>query len=89
MNLALWLTAIVGPLAWRVVAALGFGIIVFQGVDTAVAAGLNSARTYWGQFGGTAADLVALSGINTAFGIVAGGVSARLALLVLKRMVVK
>lgn len=89
MNLATWLASIVGPLAWRILAAIGVGVVVFQGVDSAVTGGLDYARNAWGQFGGPAADLVALSGINTALGIMAGGVIARVSLMVLKRFMLK
>jgi len=89
MNLAVWLAALVGPLAWRVLGAIGLGVLVFQGVDTSINAGLQTARNLWGQFGGVAADLVALSGINTALGIIAGGITARVSLMIMKRFVVK
>lgn len=89
MNLATWLAALAGPLAWRVLGAIGLGVLVFQGVDASINAGLQTARNLWGQFGGAAADLVALSGINTALGIIAGGITARVSLMIMKRFVVK
>lgn len=88
-SIATWLAAIAGPLAWRVLGAIGLGVVVYQGVDAAVTSGLGHARTLWGSFGGTAADLVALSGINTALGIIAGGITARVSLMLMKRFVVK
>ena len=88
-SIATWLASIAGPLAWRVLGAIGLGVVVYQGVDAAVTAGLGQARTLWGSFGGTAADLVALSGINTALGIIAGGITARVSLMLMKRFVVK
>lgn len=88
-SLATWIAALVGPLAWRVVGALGLGVVVYTGIDTAIVSGLDAARNAWGAFGGSAADLVALSGINTALGIIAGAITARVSLMILKRFVVK
>lgn len=84
-----WLASVTAPLVWRVLGALGIGVVVYQGVDSTVQAGLQYAQTSWQGFGGDAAQLVALTGINTALGIIAGGISARVALLILKRYAVK
>lgn len=89
MNLATWLAAIAGPIAWRVMAALGLGVVSMVGISEALELGLSTAQTYWGQFGGTAAELVALSGVGGAIGILAGAITARASLIMLKRFVIK
>lgn len=89
MNLAVWLAAIAGPIAWRVMGALGLGVVSMLGVTEALDSGLGYAQAAWGQFVGTAADLVALSGIGGAIGIMAGGIIARASFFLLKRFIIK
>jgi hypothetical protein len=47
MNLGAWLLTLVGPLAKQVMVALGFGVLVYTGVDAAVSAGLGAAKSAW------------------------------------------
>lgn len=90
MNLAAWLLKLTGPLAKQVMVSLGFGVLVYTGVDATVSVALATARTAWA--GGMAAELpafMAMSGVNTALGILAGGITARLSMMVFKKLIPK
>jgi hypothetical protein len=79
------LTAAAGPLAKRVMTALGFGVVSFVGVDLAVSGLLSQAQAAWGGMSGDVAAYVALSGANTGLSILAGAIVGRVALTSLKR----
>lgn len=89
MSIAAWLMLLVGPLAKQALTALGFGIVVFVGVDAAVNAALSQAQAYWGGGSAVVIQYMAMAGINTAFGIIAGGVTARVSMMMLKRFIPK
>jgi hypothetical protein len=90
MNLAAWLLALVGPLAKQVMVALGFGVLVYTGVDATVSAALGAARTAWaGSLHGEVSAFMALAGVNTALGIVAGGITARISMMTFKKLIPK
>ena len=86
MNLAAWLLTLVGPLAKQVMVALGFGVLVYTGVDAAVSAGLGAAKNAWsGSLYGEVTAFLALAGVNTGLGIVAGGITPRISMRPLKK----
>lgn len=86
MNWATLIIALVSPIARRVLTSLGIGLIAYTGVDLAVGSLLNSAKAAWsGGMGGAVAQLVAMSGANTALGIIAGGIVGRVSMIALKR----
>lgn len=90
MNLGAWLMKLVGPLAKQVMISLGFGVLVYTGVEATVTAALSSAKAAWA--GGMAAEIpafMAMSGINTALGILAGGITARISMMVFKKLIPK
>ena len=77
--------ALAGPMAKKVLASLGIGLITYVGVDAAVTAALNAAKS---NFGGLTADIVqiaALFGVFTALSIVAGGLIAGVTMIALER----
>lgn len=79
-----FLTAAAGPLAKRVMTALGVGVVTYVGLDLAVGGLLAAARD---SFNGMPADVMAYlayARVPTAFAIVAGGITARLTLHSLK-----
>lgn len=81
--------ALAGPLAKQALVALGFGVVVFVGVDAAVSTALATARSQWAGGGSVIAAYMAMAGVNTALGIIAGGVTARVSMMMLKRLVPK
>lgn len=89
MNWAAFLMALVSPIARRVLTSLGLGVITYTGVDLAVGGVLSQAKAAWaGGLAGNAAQLVAMAGVNTALGIIAGGIVARVTMIAFKRMAI-
>jgi len=88
MGWGAFLLTMAGPLAKRVMVALGLSIVTYAGVGAAVDGLLSSAKAEWsgGQLAGVA-DLVAMAGANTALSIIAGAIVARVSLLALKRLI--
>lgn len=86
MNLAGFFMAIAGPVARKVMLALGIGFLTFQGVDVAVSGALNAAKSSFGGVTGDVAQLIAMSGINWAFGIIAGSITAGVTMMVFSRL---
>lgn len=85
-GLAGFLMALIGPLARQALISLGIGLITFVGVDTAVTGALSAAKGYMGQVPADIAAILARAGMFTAMSVIAGGITARLSMLVLKRM---
>lgn len=85
-GLAGFLMALVGPLARQALISLGIGLITFVGVDAAVTGALASAKSNMGQITGSVAAILARGGVFTAMSVIAGGITARVSMLVLKRM---
>jgi len=87
MGLGTFLLAMVGPLAKQVMVSLGLAVVTFAGVATAVGSMIDSAKSTWsGGLGGDVAQLVAMSGVNVALGVICGGIVARVTMLSLKRI---
>lgn len=77
--------ALAGPMAKKVLSSLGVGVITYVGIDTAVTAGLNAAKGY---FGGMSADMIqiaAMYGFFTALSIIAGGITGGLSMMMIQR----
>lgn len=86
MSLAGLLTALAGPLAKRVLTALGLGMVTFAGVEAAVQAGLSAAQSNFSGVGADVAAILAMGGVFTALSIVAGGITAGLSMMILSRI---
>jgi len=89
MGFAAFLAAIVGPLAKKVLISLGFGIASYAAVATALSAALSAARSAYGGMSGDVLQLVELAGVGVAASILAGALTARVSLQVLKRLELK
>lgn len=90
MNLGAWLLSLAGPLAKQVMVSLGIGVLVYTGVDSAVTSALGYAKTAWaGSLHAEVSAFMALGGVNTALGIVAGGITARISMMTFKKLVPK
>lgn len=85
-TLGAFFTAAAGPLAKRVLSALGIGVVSFVGVDVAVSGMLDAARSSWAGLPGDVAAYVAYAGGNHAMAIIAGAITARVALMSFKRL---
>lgn len=86
MALAAFLGAIAAPLARKVLTGLGFGIVSFAAISTALNAALDQAKTAWAGLGGDSLSLIQMSGAATALSVIAGALVARVGLLALKRL---
>jgi len=75
-----FLLSAVGPLAIRVLAALGFGAVSFAGVTTAFNALIQYAQTSWGSLPIAVLQIATLCGVPIALGLVFGAASARIGL---------
>lgn len=85
-TLAGLLTAIAGSLAKKVLAALGMGFITYVGLDTAVSAAISSASSSMGGMASDVSAILAISGFFTACSVIAGGITASVAMVSLTRL---
>lgn len=85
-TLAGLLTGLAGPLAKKVLGAVGVGMVSYVGVSAALEALLDTVRGQWGALSGDVATLLAMGGVNTAVSIIAGAMVARVALMSFKRL---
>ena len=80
------LMGLAGPIAKKVLIALGIGFVTFHGVDTAVNTALSAARANFAGVTGDVAQLIAISGLNWAMGTIAGGITAGLTMMIFSRL---
>lgn len=67
-----------GPIAKRVLAALGMGIVSSVGVLEALSAVIASAQSHYSGIGADILGLAGLAGIGNCFGIITGAIVFRL-----------
>lgn len=80
-----FLMALAGPLAKRILAALGFGVVSYAAVSTALQYAIDAAKQAYAGVTGDALALMQIAGVGTVASILAGALTARVSLLVLKR----
>lgn len=80
------LTALAGPLAKKVLTSLGFGLVTYVGLDTAVTAGLAAAKASLGGISADYAAIAAMFGLFTACSVIAGGITAGLTMMAFKKL---
>jgi hypothetical protein len=76
------LASAVGPLALRVVAALGLGIVTFAGVDTVLSTLITKAQSDWGTVAGDILGLASMAKVPECLGLLAGAMSSRVTMWV-------
>jgi len=81
-----FLVALAGPLARKVLLSLGIGVVTMVGVDQALGAMLGAARAAWAGVPGDVAGLLNLAGCGTAMAMISGAITARVALIPLKKL---
>ncbi|ASL74984.1 DUF2523 family protein [Ralstonia pseudosolanacearum] len=86
MPLAGFLMALVGPLARQLLVSLGIGLITYVGLDAAVSAALGAAKSSLAGMPAVAAAILARGGVFTGLSIIAGGITARISMITLKRL---
>lgn len=89
MPIAAFLLSIASPIVIRVLLQLGIGIVSYVGVEAAVNQLISLAQSQWAGLPAIVLQFMAIAGLNTALGIIAGGVTARLTTLALKRFTIK
>ena len=78
--------AAAGPIAKKVLASLGLGMFTYAGVDAAFGVARDAIIAQWAGLPADLAALAGLAGIGSAFGILLGGMAARIALLSLSHI---
>lgn len=86
MSIGAFLGAVAGPLAKRVLAALGIGAVSFVGLDLALSSILTAAKNSWSGLPAEILGYMSFLGANQALSIIAGAMTARVALVALKRL---
>lgn len=82
MNWATFLIALVGPLAVKVVTALGMSIVTFTGVTAALQGLIGMAVSNWASVPAGVLALSSLAGVPQGLGIIAGAMTARVGMWV-------
>lgn len=84
--LGTWLVGLAGPFIKKALVSLGFGIVSYAAVATALSAVLDAAKAAWSGLAGDALAIVQMAGVNTAASILAGALTARVAMQVAKKL---
>ena len=81
-----FLVSLAGPVVRKALTSIGFGIASYAAISTALTAALDAAKSSLAGFTGDALSIVQLTGIFTAFSIIAGALIARVSLMSLKKL---
>ena len=79
MNLGAFLLALIGPLAVRVILALGMSVVTFTGVDAALTGLISMAQSNWSGIGADVLGLAGVAQVPACLGLICGAMSARVA----------
>lgn len=71
-----------GPLALRIIAALGMSVVAFTGVETALSGLITQAQTSWSGLSADVLGLAGVAGLPACLGLIAGSMSSRVAMWV-------
>lgn len=80
------LQAAAGPIAKRVLSALGIGVVSYAAIQTAFTAAQSSLLSAYGSISGEIAAILNLAGFGTAVGIVLGAIAARISYMQLSKL---
>lgn len=80
------LMGIAGPMAKQVLISLGIGLVTFAGLDAAVSAALSAAQSNLSGLHVDAAAIMARGGIFTGMSVIAGGITAGVSMIAMKRL---
>lgn len=87
-TLGAFLSMAAGPLARKVLAAIGVGVVSYTGLMTAIQFAYDEAAAALAGLPADAAAIIAIAGFFNALAIMAGGVIGGLAMRSLKRLAV-
>lgn len=85
MTFASLLVSLAGPLVRKALLSLGVGVVTYVGLQSALTAALNASQNAFGGVAAGPAAILAMSGVFTALGIIAGGIVAGVTMIALKR----
>ena len=86
MQLGAWLMGLAGPVAKKVLSALGFGVITYVGFEAGLNQLLGLAKSQWASGDAAVLGLLNLAGAGTAMAIISGALVSRLAMVALKKL---
>jgi hypothetical protein len=86
INVWAWVAMAIGPLAKRVLIALGIGWVSYQGAMLLFDQVKGAVLSNWGAMGGATAAIVNYFGFSEAVGIILGAIAARAALGAVARL---
>lgn len=86
MKFGAFLVGLSGPIAKKVLAALGIGVVSYVGVDAALTQMLSTAKGNMALIDPVIGGLLALAGVPDALGMIAGALIASVALIPLKKL---
>lgn len=81
-----WLMLVVGPLAKRVLIALGIGVVSYSGLALVADQIKDEVLSSLSGLSGAGYSVIAMTGFFEAVGILLGALSARVALMVVDRL---
>jgi hypothetical protein len=85
--LGAFLTAAIGPLATRVLAALGLGYVSYQAITIVVNQALGYAQSAFTALPSAIFNLLALAGVGQGFAILAAAISFRTAMVAQRKVI--
>jgi hypothetical protein len=86
VNFSQLLLALAGPIAKKVMAALGLGVLTYAAVQAAFSAAQNALLASYGQISADIVGPLNMAGFGQAVGIILGALSARLALQAVSKL---
>jgi len=78
-----WLVVAIGPLAKKLLVALGIGTITYTGFDAAFGALRDQVISNYGSMPANVAGIISLTGLGQALGIILGAMAGRVGLVAL------
>lgn len=85
-SVGLYLASVATPIAQRVLAGLGMGVVTYVGLSAVMSQIQSGVLSNWALLPPVASQLLALSGVPQAIGIMLGGLAARFSMLQLKSL---
>lgn len=81
-----FLASAIGPLAKKVLIALGIGTVTYTGLQAAFDAVQTQVIANYGQLNGAALSIADLAGVGQAIGIILGALAARVSIAVVSKL---
>ncbi|MFY9327487.1 MAG: DUF2523 domain-containing protein [Georgfuchsia sp.] len=85
-NFASWLVALAGPVAKRVLIALGIGVVSYAGYSSIVEQIKTLVLNQWGSLTGPMVVFLSIGGIGESLGILLSALATRAALMAAERL---